>query len=977
MSDDYGDLSLFGLFAQETEAQAALLGNGLITLERTPEDASTLESCMRAAHSLKGAARIVGVAPGVAIAHVMEECFVQAQRHDIRLEPSDIDLLLRGVDLLRDIALAGEGAAAPTTMAEVIAALEQVCAGEHPGTHAAAPVVVPPNGPIRLDDDRDNRHDSFPDAAPPFPAFDFPRAVEGDDARADGADTEVAIAQAPPAFPAMTPVVDEASHGVSAVAKSDASLADAAFEGLFGAGPSPIAGDVVDDVQDAGTASVTSTAAVPTDDVAADDTTIMPDAAAQTDARGHGGSDDMASPLSESSGDGDAPVVEAATPPAVPSVSAIVEAVSNTISESIASGLPAAPATPAARPAAPPPTISAVAATADISVIAAPPAPPVVTATPAAASAPTSAQPPTGERTLRVAARNLDRLLALSGQAVVEARTFRPLIASMLSLMQRQRETILSMQSLRNRLIDAQIDEVAMASFEETSRLVDNIFDETAARLSVIEQVEQRHYGLSNQLYEAALASRMRPFADITGGYARMVREVARGLGKQVKLTIVGETVPVDRDILALLDAPLGHLLRNAVDHGIESPMVRQRAGKTEEGEIRIDARHVAGTLVIDIVDDGGGVDIEAVRARVVRRGLVNPSVAPRLSEAELLEFLMLPGFSMRETVSDVSGRGVGLDVVQTTVRQVRGNMRITQTAGVGTRFQLQLPLTLSVMRCLVAEIGAEPYAFPLAHIVRAMRVEAVAVETVEGRPHFTLDGQSIALVLASQVLRCAPPPAGDGSMQVIVLGSDEERYGLVVDQFREERMLVIQPIDPRLGKITDISAASLMDDGAPVLIVDVSDVLRSMARLASAARVEVVSRVSTDASRAARKRILVVDDSLTVRELQRKLLTNGGYDVSVAVDGMEGWNALMSNRFDMVVTDVDMPRVDGIELVTMIRRDPEFRTLPVMIVSYKDRPADRQRGLDAGADHYLAKSSFHDAALLDAVRDLIGDATG
>jgi two-component system sensor histidine kinase and response regulator WspE len=189
--------------------------------------------------------------------------------------------------------------------------------------------------------------------------------------------------------------------------------------------------------------------------------------------------------------------------------------------------------------------------------------------------------------------------------------------------------------------------------------------------------------------------------------------------------------------------------------------------------------------------------------------------------------------------------------------------------------------------------------------------------------------------------------------------------------------MLVVQPLDPRLGKVSDIAAASLMEDGAPVLIVDYEDLMRSMARLSSSARVEVVARPSQDAARIRRKRILVVDDSLTVRELQRKLLTNGGYDVSVAVDGSEGWNALMSERFDLVVTDVDMPRIDGIELVMMIRRDPEFRTLPVMIVSYKDRPTDRQRGLDAGADYYLAKSSFHDAALLDAVRDLIGETPG
>jgi len=579
------------------------------------------------------------------------------------------------------------------------------------------------------------------------------------------------------------------------------------------------------------------------------------------------------------------------------------------------------------------------------------------------------------DRTLRVAAENLDRLLALSGQAVVEARTLRPFNDSLLTVLHRHREAAADLQRLRTRLIDEAVGEPLRVAFDEAIRSVEDSADELAERLGVLETFDRRHLALSNQLYEAALASRMRPFSDITGGYPRMLREVARALGKQVHLTIVGEATQVDRDILSLLDAPIGHLLRNAADHGIESTEQRAATGKSPEGQILIEARHVAGTLVIEISDDGGGIDIEAVRAAVVRRGLVKAGIAERLSEAELLEFLMLPGFSMRDQVTAVSGRGVGLDVVQTTVRQVRGSLRISQTRGVGTRFRLQLPLTLSVMRCLLADVDHEPYAFPLAHIRRALRVPHASVETIEGRPHFTLEGQAVALVLASQIFRSVAPSENEEGLSVIVLGNTEETYGLIVDRFRDERMLVVQPLDPRLGKVSDIAAASLMEDGSPVLIADVEDLMRSMAKLASAARGGVVARSSANATRVRRKRVLVVDDSLTVRELQRKLLSNGGYDVSVAVDGMEGWNALMSERFDLVVTDVDMPRIDGIELVMMIRRDPEFRSLPVMIVSYKDRPEDRQRGLDAGADHYLAKSSFHDAALLDAVHDLIGDA--
>jgi two-component system sensor histidine kinase and response regulator WspE len=211
--------------------------------------------------------------------------------------------------------------------------------------------------------------------------------------------------------------------------------------------------------------------------------------------------------------------------------------------------------------------------------------------------------------------------------------------------------------------------------------------------------------------------------------------------------------------------------------------------------------------------------------------------------------------------------------------------------------------------------------------------------------------------------------------LPVVVLGEQHNRYGLTVDRFLGGRELVVQPLDPRLGKIKDVSAAALMEDGSPVLIVDVEDLVRSMERLAATDRLTRVQRTAADAGQQRRKRVLVVDDSLTVRELQRKLLDHRGYDTEVAVDGMDGWNAARGGHFDLIVTDIDMPRMDGIELLTLIRKDAKLKSMPVVILSYKDRDEDRRRGLDAGADYYLTKSSFHDDTLLRAVVDLIGEA--
>ncbi len=358
-------------------------------------------------------------------------------------------------------------------------------------------------------------------------------------------------------------------------------------------------------------------------------------------------------------------------------------------------------------------------------------------------------------------------------------------------------------------------------------------------------------------------------------------------------------------------------------------------------------------------------------------RRLASEETTARLSQAELLDFLLLPGFSMRDTVSEVSGRGVGLDAVQEMVRRVRGTLRLTQQPGQGLHFRLELPLTLSVVRTLLVEVAGEAYAFPLGRVLRAASVARSEIEQTEGHQHFRHEGRAIGLVSATQVLQRPEADAANVREQVpvVVIGEAERIYGIAVDRMLGERLLVVQPLPAALGKVRDIAAGSLTDDGTPVLIFDVEDVIRSVEKLVSEGRIEGVRQAAVASVQARARRVLVVDDSLTVRELQRKLLAGRGYDVAVAVDGMDGWNVLRAEPFDLVITDIDMPRMDGIELVRRIRQDAALRQLPVMVVSYKDREQDRQRGLEAGADYYLAKGSFHDAALLDAVQDLIGEA--
>ncbi|HEX7912586.1 MAG TPA: hybrid sensor histidine kinase/response regulator [Paraburkholderia sp.] len=809
MTDDPRRPSLIDLFREEARTQARVLNDGLLALDRAPRDAAALEACMRAAHSLKGAARIVGVQVGVELAHEMEECFVAAQEGRVLLDAGWIDALLRGVDIVARIGN-DDDESAREAVGACVASLQALMAGKVP--HSAAPrrdVTSPPLG-------------------------------------AAAATASSAAREAP-----------AASTGASANAE-----ADAAFNLLA----------------EALRAEATPAAA-----------TAVASAATTTTA-------------------------PAASPATVPASNSI----GSTSSATTESG-----------------------------------------------------------RMLRVRADNLDRLLSLSGESLVESRWLKPFAQSMLRVKRVQRDSTRALDQLHETLADLKLDPRAQAALEEVRRLTAESQHLLAERLADLESFDRRSTHLSQQLYDAALQCRMRPFGDGTGGLARMVRDVARSLGKKVRWQLVGESTQVDRDILDLLEAPLGHMLRNALDHGIEAPAVRLARGKPEEGTLTLDARHTAGALLITVSDDGAGIDLDALRASIVRKNLASEETAARLSEAELLEFLLLPGFSLRDQVTDVSGRGVGLDAVHDVVKRVRGTVRITHEPGLGTRVQLQLPLTLSVIRSLLIEVAGEPYAVPLAHVNRTLHVSRADIELLEGHQHIALAGRRIGVVTAHQILDTSPRADESDTVSVIVIGDGPQTYGVVVDRFLGERMLVVQPLDPRLGKIRNITAGALMENGDPVLIADVDDWLRSVERLVAGGNLQHTQHGVAHTAQRTTRRVLVVDDSLTVRELERKLLATRGYDVTIAVDGMDGWNAVRGERFDLVITDIDMPRMDGIELVTLIKRDPQLQSLPVMIVSYKDREEDRRAGLDAGADYYLAKGSFHDEALLDAVRDLIGEAHG
>lgn len=793
--EDLSSFSMLELFRAEAETQTGILNGGLLELERGAGSPQAFDVLMRAAHSLKGAARIVNLQAAVRVAHALEDCFVAAQRGRLILRQAHLDVLFQGVDLLSRLPKGGDASMLlwETEQASEISAFLDALANVLAGGDS-------------------NAGDLRPAALGNKPGPEIRPTQE---------------ASSPAHMPEARPR-EPVERRVDLAAFNAATHASGSL-----------------------------------------------------------------------------------------------------------------------------PPLSSTGASAEVSV----------------------RQSESPERVVRLTAENLNRLLGLAGESLVDSRWLGPFAQSLQRLKRHHLELEQRIEQLRQVLGAEGLEERTNAYFIELFSQLADAKQFLSDRSQELDLFDRRSAQLSQRLYLEVLRTRMRPFSDGVRRFPRMVRDVARSLGKQIRFDVSGENTQVDRDILERLETPLAHLLRNAVDHGCESLERRRAAGKPAEGTLRLEARHSAGVLLVTVSDDGSGVDLEQVRSAIVQKHLTTRALAQKLTESELLEFLFLPGFTLKETVTELSGRGFGLDVVQNMIKAVRGTIRLINQPGRGLRVQLQLPLTLSVLRALLVEIGGEPYAIPLNQISRTLKLAPTAIEMLEGRPHFRHKDQYVGLVTAHQVLEHGQAGPDGEELPIVVLEDRNNKYGILVDRFLGERELVVQPLDPRLGKVRNISAAALMEDGAPVLIVDVEDLMRSIEKLIEEGALASVRSDPVEALLGRPKRILAVDDSLTVRELERKMLTARGYVTEVAVDGMDAWNAVRSGTYDLVITDIDMPRMDGIELARRIKQDDRLKSVPVLIVSYKDREQDRQRGIQAGADYYLTKGAFHDETLLQVVVQLIGEA--
>lgn len=934
-----GDSAMLDLFRSEVETHAVTLNDGLLALRSDPGAKDRLEKLMRAAHSIKGGARIVDLDLAAKLADSMENFFIAAQKGDFSIGTEQVDLLLKGVDMLDRISEATREGVSEwiNRHQEAVESLVAAITGKSsPGPKPEIEMSPAQKPPLQS-----------PQPPPDLHSKETAPGVIADPSMLDlfrvEIETHVATLNDGLLVLESNPEVTESLEALMRAAHSI--KGGARIMGL-----TPLV-QLAHTMEDCFVAAQKGEVSLGSD---------------QIDFLLKGA--DMFSRISGFPNEGASEWIDGYRE----EIQALSAAIAGILSGEIVVPSPPRDLATPADPVAPEVIPSASAPAIAPAIIKPAEEMPVVEKTWDAK--PFHQQTENKDRMVRVTAEKIERLMGQAGEVVVNARWLPPFSESLLKLKKTHIELSTILESLKELFVhegEGRARELVREAGDKAREC--NLY--LADRSNQFDKFTSTSAALSDRIYHEIVSVRMRPFADGIQGFPRMVRDLSKDMGKKIRFEIIGKSTEVDRDILEKLDAPLNHLLRNAIDHGIESPEERVAAGKSEAGTLRLEAAHRSGMLMITVSDDGRGVDLDKLRKKTLCNKITTPEVASHLTDNELMDFLFLPGFSTAKKVTEISGRGVGLDVVHSMVHEVGGMVRAESKPGEGLTFYLELPLTLSVIRTFLVEIAGEPYAFPLARIDRCLELSSTEIKTVEDRQYFRFNNDNIALVNVHDVLEMEEPGQQQDKLSVVVVSDRRNFYGLMVDKFIGECDLVVRPLDPRLGKVPDINAIAVMLDGSPVLIFDVEDLVRSIDNLLEGRRLRKVSGSTDEIEETKPKRVLVVDDSITVREMERKLLENNGFEVDVAVDGVDGWNAVRTGDYDMIVSDVDMPRMNGIELITHIKQHDALKSLPVIIISYKDREEDRLLGLEAGANYYLTKSSFQDDSFISAVIDLIGEA--
>ncbi|MDP1852635.1 MAG: hybrid sensor histidine kinase/response regulator [Candidatus Omnitrophota bacterium] len=499
---------------------------------------------------------------------------------------------------------------------------------------------------------------------------------------------------------------------------------------------------------------------------------------------------------------------------------------------------------------------------------------------------------------------------------------------------------------------------------EEMAAIFEEISNEAIHMDPIIDELQQRMKEI-----------RMLSCSTIFDDFPRLVRDIAFEQAKKINLIVKGDETELDKKVLEAIKDPLIHILRNCVDHGIELPEERKAAGKNEEGTIRIYAAQEGGQVVIEVSDDGRGLNIDKIKEIILKKRLASEIELHKMNEEEVSLFIFRSGFSTSPIITDISGRGVGLDIVKTQIDKLKGKVHITFEKGKGTKIILELPLTIAIIDVLLANVNAQSYAFPMLSIEEILKIKPSDISTVENKMAIRVRERTVALVRLSDVLGLPAIIKEDEErrnkeeLNVIIVTSLEKRVGFIVDTIVAEQEVFIKSLGPHLGKIKNIAGATVLGTGKVIVILDVADLIASSRMDHSA----LAQQKTFSIEEKAKKKILVVEDSLTTRELERSILESQGYHVNTAIDGLDALDKLAQVKYDLIVCDVQMPRMDGFEFCKTFKQKEQYKDIPLIFVTALAKEEDKRRGIEVGAQAYIVKSAFDQTNLLETIERLAG----
>lgn len=593
------------------------------------------------------------------------------------------------------------------------------------------------------------------------------------------------------------------------------------------------------------------------------------------------------------------------------------------------------------------------------------------------AAAPAARPAPRGaaEETVKVSARLLESLLLQSEELVsakLSAASLHEEIAALAAEVsaraaEHARALELARKSLKQKPLP---QEKALALQLEQECQNDKALE---ARLRRLEKGAEKNLwalrGMIDPLLGEAKKLHLLPFSFLVDPFSKLVRDLARQLGKEAELHCEGSDLELDRRILAELKEPLLHLVRNMLDHGIESPDQRRLAGKPEKGMLRLEVKLKDGNRAeLTVSDDGCGIDLDQVREAAARLELATREALEKTPDHDLLQLIFESGVSTSRIVSSISGRGVGLAIVREALERLGGHVAVESAPGVGTRFRLYFPLSFAMMRALQVQVAGRDCFLPAAGIEKSGRVAPEQVKRVENRDTVLVEGEVVALIPLSRLLGVPVQADPERMLNFVLLRAGEKRIAFSVDQVVGVQEILVKPLGSQLPRVRNVAGGTVSGDGKVVPVLNVADLFRSA--FADQGPPQPTGEAPAN-TQAARLSVLVAEDSITSRTLLKNILEASGYRVRTAIDGLDALTQLKTEPFDVVVSDVEMPRMDGFQLTAAIRADGRFATLPVILVTGLESRDDRERGIDVGASAYLVKSSFDQSGLIDVIRKL------